>query len=150
MQTAFMTTSSTQIPLQMRREDLPAGKMAEPPETSALEQLLVAEPFPEHGAYLGPGGWAKSHLLQACCEAHGHHARYVPLREFGGFPPDKVVAGAETARYRADGVDTIAESQVWQGLVGFFNLCGGISCAPAGYCIGGTSTACCSRISGRV
>ena len=122
-----MTTSSTQIPLQMRREDLASWEnWLSRPETSALEQLLVAEPFPEHGAYLwGPGGLGKSHLLQACCEAHGHHARYVPLREFGGFPPDKVLAGAETARVIAlDDVDTIAESRVWQeGLFGFFNLC---------------------------
>ena len=122
-----MTTSSTQIPLQMRREDLASWEnWLSRPETSALEQLLAAKPFPEHGAYLwGPSGMGKSHLLQACCEVHGHHARYVPLREFGGFPPDRVLAGAETARVIAlDDVDTIAESRVWQeGLFGFFNLC---------------------------
>ena len=122
-----MTTSSTQIPLQMRREDLASwDNWLSRPETSALEQLLAAEPFPEHGAYLwGPSGMGKSHLLQACCEVHGHHARYVPLREFGDFPPDRVLAGAETARVIAlDDVDTIAESRVWQeGLFGFFNLC---------------------------
>ncbi len=122
-----MTTSSTQIPLQMRREDLASWEnWLSRPETSTLEQLLVAKPFPEHGAYLwGPCGIGKSHLLQACCVVHGHQERYVPLREFGAFPPGKVLAGADTARVIAlDDVDTIADSRVWQeGLFGFFNLC---------------------------
>ena len=42
-----MTTSSTQIPLQMRREDLASWEnWLSRPETSALEQLLAAKPFP--------------------------------------------------------------------------------------------------------
>ena len=122
-----MTTPSSQIPLQMRREDLANWEnWLSRPETSTLEQLLGAEPFPEHGAYLwGPEGMGKSHLLQACCAAHGHHARYLPLQDFRVYPPDNVLAGAETARVIAlDDIDIIDESSLWQeALFGFFNSC---------------------------
>ena len=120
-----MKKQSGQIPLSMRREDLATwDNWLSRPETVTLEKLLTVGELPEHSAYLWGGeGIGKSHILQACCDAQGQDARYVPLQDLILFAPEQVLAGAETARLIAiDDIDRVEASVAWQeALFGLFN-----------------------------
>ena len=119
-----MTQESGQIPLMMRSEDLATwDNWLSRPETAALEQLLRGQ-VPEHSAYLwGAEGMGKSHILQACCDAEGLDARYIPLRELIDFTPEEVLADAEVARLIAiDDIDYVESRAGWQeALFSLFN-----------------------------
>ncbi len=120
-----MKRQSGQIPLSMRREDLATwDNWLSRPETATLEKLLRVGEMPEHSAYLWGGeGIGKSHILQACCDAQGQDARYVPLQDLILYAPEQVLAGAETARLIAiDDIDRVESSAAWQeALFGLFN-----------------------------
>lgn len=122
-----MTPPSGQIPLLIRQEDLASwDNWLRREETSTLESLLTDSNTPGHGVYIwGSAGMGKSHILQACCDLHGEQARYFPLRDFVVYPPDKVLAGAESARVIAlDDVDAMDDHPHWQeALFTLFNLC---------------------------
>ena len=114
-----MKTHSGQLPLSMGREDLANwDNWLSRPETVALEQLLMRQ-LPEHSAYVwGVAGIGKSHLLQACCDALGEAARYVPMVDLIDYPPDQVLAGAELSQLVAiDDIDLAESSGVWQEAV---------------------------------
>lgn len=115
---------SGQIPLSMRREDLANwDNWLSRPDTVALEQLLMGQ-LPEHSAYVwGANSIGKSHVLQACCDAQGEAARYVPMVDLIDFPPDQVLAGAEVARLVAiDDIDRAESNPGWQeSLFALFN-----------------------------
>ena len=66
----------------------------------------------------------KSHILQACCDLQGEQARYFPLRDFVVYPPEQVLAGAESARVIAlDDIDVMDGHPKWQeALFSLFNL----------------------------
>ena len=119
-----MTQEPGQIPLLMRSEDLATwDNWLSRPETAALEQLLRGQ-MPEHSAYVwGGAGMGKSHILQACCEAEGQDARYIPLRDLVDFTPEQVLADAEIARLIAiDDIDFVEFRAGWQeALFGLFN-----------------------------
>ena len=111
-----MKTHSGQLPLSMGREDLANwDNWLSRPETVALEQLLMRQ-VPEHSAYVwGVAGIGKSHLLQACCDALGEAARYVPMVDLIDYPPDQVLAGAELSQLVAiDDIDHAESDAVWQ------------------------------------
>ena len=111
-----MTEEPGQIPLLMRSEDLATwDNWLSRPETAALEQLLRGQ-VPEHSAYVWGGeGMGKSHILQACCEAEGLNARYIPLRDLVDFAPEQVLADTETARLIAiDDIDCVESRPRWQ------------------------------------
>ena len=95
-----MTQEPGQIPLLMRSEDLANwDNWLSRPETAALEQLLRVQ-VPEHSAYVwGAGGMGKSHILQACCDAEGLNARYIPLRDLVDFAPEQVLADTEMKEF---------------------------------------------------
>ena len=122
-----MTTPSGQIPLLMRQEDLATwDNWLHRKETLTLESLLTESNTPGNGAYIwGTSGMGKSHILQACCDLQGEEARYFPLRDFVVYPPEQVLAGAESSRVIAiDDVDAMDGHLHWQeALFGFFNLC---------------------------
>ena len=119
-----MTEEPGQIPLLMRSEDLATwDNWLSRPETAALEQLLRGQ-VPEHSAYVWGGeGMGKSHILQACCEAEGLNARYIPLRDLVDFAPEQVLADTETARLIAiDDIDCVESRSRWQeALFALFN-----------------------------
>jgi DnaA family protein len=119
-----MTEEPGQIPLLMRSEDLATwDNWLSRPETAALEQLLRGQ-VPEHSAYVwGGDGMGKSHILQACCEAEGLNARYIPLRDLVEFAPEQVLADTETARLIAiDDIDCVEFRPRWQeALFALFN-----------------------------
>ena len=119
-----MTEEPGQIPLLMRSEDLATwDNWLSRPETVALEQLLRGQ-VPEHSAYVWGGeGMGKSHILQACCEAEGLNARYIPLRDLVDFAPEQVLADTETARLIAiDDIDCVESRPRWQeALFALFN-----------------------------
>ena len=119
-----MTEEPGQIPLLMRSEDLATwDNWLSRPETAALEQLLRGQ-VPEHSAYVWGGeGMGKSHILQACCEAEGLNARYIPLRDLVDFAPEQVLADTETARLIAiDDIDCVESRPRWQvALFALFN-----------------------------
>ena len=105
-----------QIPLLMRSEDLANwDNWLSRPETAALEQLL-RDQVPEHSAYVWGGeGIGKSHILQACCDAAGRNARYIPLRDLVDFAPEQVLADSEIARLIAiDDIDCVESRHGWQ------------------------------------
>ena len=111
-----MTQEPRQIPLLMRSEDLATwDNWLSRPETAALEQLLRGQ-IPEHSAYVwGHDGMGKSHILQACCDAEGPDARYIPLRDLVDFAPEQVLADAEIARLIAiDDIDYVESHPGWQ------------------------------------
>ena len=122
-----MTTSSGQMPLLMRQEDLASwDNWLHRQETSALEALLIEGRTPGHGAYIwGSVGMGKSHILQACCDVQAERARYFPLRDLLPYPPEQVLSGAESARVVAlDDIDAMDGHPQWQeALFGLFNLC---------------------------
>ena len=122
-----MTTPSGQMPLLIRQEDLATwDNWLSRQETSTLESLLNGGNTPGHAAYVwGSAGMGKSHILQACCDLQGERARYFPLRDFVLYPPEQVLAGAESARVIAlDDVDAMDGHPHWQeALFGLFNLC---------------------------
>ena len=100
----------------MRREDLAnCDNCLSRPDTVALEQLLRGQ-LPEHSAYIwGVKSIGKSHVLQACCDAQGEAARYVPMLDLIDFPPDQVLDGAELARVVAiDDIHLAESSPGWQ------------------------------------
>ena len=119
-----MTEEPGQIPLLMRSEDLANwDNWLSRPETAALEQLLRGQ-VPEHSAYVWGGtGVGKSHILQACCDAEGLNARYIPLRDLVDFAPEQVLAGTEIARLIAiDDIDCVESRHGWQeALFALFN-----------------------------
>lgn len=119
-----MKTHSGQLPLSMGREDLANwDNWLSRPDTVALEQLLTRQ-LPEHSAYVWGGkSIGKSHLLQACCDALGGAARYVPMVDLIDYPPDQVLAGAELSRLVAiDDIDRAESNSVWQeALFALFN-----------------------------
>jgi DnaA family protein len=119
-----MTQEPRQIPLLMRSEDLATwDNWLSRPETAALEQLLRGQ-VPEHSAYVwGREGMGKSHILQACCDAEGPDARYIPLRDMVDFAPEQVLADAEIARLIAiDDIDCVESRAGWQeALFALFN-----------------------------
>ena len=119
-----MTEEPGRIPLLMRSEDLATwDNWLSRPETVALEQLLRGQ-VPEHSAYVWGGeGMGKSHILQACCEAEGLNARYIPLRDLVDFAPEQVLADTETARLIAiDDIDCVEARPRWQeALFALFN-----------------------------
>ena len=119
-----MTEEPGQIPLLMRSEDLANwDNWLSRPETAALEQLLRVQ-VPEHSAYVwGAGGMGKSHILQACCDAEGLNARYIPLRDLVDFAPEQVLADTEIARLIAiDDIDCVEFCHGWQeALFALFN-----------------------------
>ena len=119
-----MTEEPGQIPLLMRSEDLATwDNWLSRPETAALEQLLRGQ-VPEHSAYVWGGeGMGKSHILQACCEAEGLNARYIPLRDLVDFAPEQVLADTEIARLIAiDDIDCVESRSRWQeALFALFN-----------------------------
>ena len=120
-------TTPGQMPLLMRQEDLATwDNWLSRQETSTLESLLNGGNTPGHAAYIwGSAGMGKSHILQACCDFQGERARYFPLRDFVLYPPEQVLAGAESARVIAlDDVDAMDGHPHWQeALFGLFNLC---------------------------
>ena len=122
-----MTTPFGQIPLLMRQEGLANwDNWLSRKETSTLESLLTEGNTLGHGAYIwGTAGIGKSHVLQACCDVQREQARYFPLRDFVVYPPEQVLAGAESARVIAlDDVDAMDGHPDWQeALFGLFNLC---------------------------
>ena len=122
--TKTMKTHSGQLPLSMGREDLANwDNWLSRPETVALEQLLMTQ-LPEHSAYVwGVRSIGKSHLLQACCDALGEAARYVPMVDLIDYPPDQVLAGAELSQLIAiDDIDHAESHAVWQeALFALFN-----------------------------
>ena len=122
-----MKTPSAQMPLLMRQEDLATWDNWLPrQETSTLESLLTVGNTPGHGAYIwGSAGMGKSHILQACCDLQGEQAQYFPLRDFMVYPPEQVLAGAESASVIAlDDVDAMDGYPHWQdALFGLYNLC---------------------------
>jgi DnaA family protein len=65
----------------------------------------------------------KSHILQACCDAEGLDARYIPLRDLVDFAPEQVLADAEIARLIAiDDIDCVESRAGWQeALFALFN-----------------------------
>ena len=112
----MMKMQSGQIPLSMRREDLANWEnWLSRPDTVALEQLLMGQLL-EHSAYVwGASSIGKSHVLQACCDAQGEAARYVPMVDLINYPPDQVLAGAEVARLVAiDDIDCAESNPGWQ------------------------------------
>jgi DnaA family protein len=112
----MMKMQSGQIPLAMRREDLANwDNWLSRPDTVALEQLLMGQ-LPDHSAYIwGVKSIGKSHVLQACCDAQGEAARYVPMLDLIDFPPDQVLDGAELARLVAiDDIHLAESSPGWQ------------------------------------
>ncbi len=119
-----MTQEPRQIPLLMRSEDLATwDNWLSRPETATLEQLLRGQ-VPEHSAYVwGREGMGKSHILQACCDAEGPDARYIPLRDLVDFAPEQVLADAEIARLIAiDDIDCVESRAGWQeALFALFN-----------------------------
>mgnify|MGYP001226417209 FL=1 len=119
-----MTEEPGQIPLLMRSEDLANwDNWLSRPETAALEQLLRGQ-VPEHSAYVWGGeGIGKSHILQACCDAEGLNARYIPLRDLVDFAPEQVLADTEIARLIAiDDIDCVDSCHGWQeALFALFN-----------------------------
>ena len=119
-----MTEEPGQIPLLMRSEDLANwDNWLSRPETAALEQLLRGQ-VPEHSAYVWGGeGMGKSHILQACCDAEGLNARYIPLRDLVDFTPEQVLADTEIARLIAiDDIDCVETRHGWQeALFALFN-----------------------------
>ena len=119
-----MTEKPGQIPLLMRSEDLATwANWLSRPETAALEQVLRGQ-VPEHSAYVwGSEGMGKSHILQACCEAEGLNARYMPLRDLVDFAPEQVLADTEIARFIAiDDIDCVESRPCWQeALFALFN-----------------------------
>ena len=119
-----MTQEPGQIPLMMRSEDLATwDNWLSRPETAPLEQLLRGQ-VPEHSVYVwGGAGMGKSHILQACCDAEGLDARYVPLRDLVDFAPEQVLADAEIARFIAiDDIDCVESRTGWQeALFSLFN-----------------------------
>ena len=119
-----MTDEPGQIPLLMRSEDLANwDNWLSRPETAALEQLFRGQ-VPEHSAYVWGGeGMGKSHILQACCDAEGLNARYIPLRDLVDFTPEQVLADTEIARLiTIDDIDCVESRHGWQeALFALFN-----------------------------
>ncbi len=71
----------------------------------------------EHQIFLwGSEGSGKSHLLQACCQAMGHHqsAIYLPLQTLYEFGPQVIDGVGEQTLIAIDDIDAIAGNRAWE------------------------------------
>ncbi|QIB66396.1 DnaA regulatory inactivator Hda [Kineobactrum salinum] len=92
------------------------------PLLAALRQQL--EPGGEPLLFLhGSGDTGKSHLLQAACHLAGNVGCYLPLADFGAYPPAEVMQGLEQMQLVClDDIEAVLGDRDWElALFHFFN-----------------------------